>query len=175
MVRIRRAGLEDLPGVARVLVDTWRATYRGVVPEAFLEGLSYEGQAERWAQRLKTPTWPGRLFVAESESGEVVGFAAFGPDRASGFPGYTAELWAIYVLPNWQRKGLGRALFHEGARLLQAEGYGRMLVWVLKENPKGRGFYEHLGGVLLGEREIELGGAKLWEVAYGFDLGGHKW
>lgn len=113
MVRIRRAGLEDLPGVARVLVDTWRATYRGVVPEAFLEGLSYEGQAERWAQRLKTPTWPGRLFVAESESGEVVGFAAFGPDRASGFPGYTAELWAIYVLPTWQRKGLGRALFHE--------------------------------------------------------------
>ena len=105
----------------------------------------------------------------------MVGFAAFGPDRASGFPGYTAELWAIYVLPTWQRKGLGRALFHEGARLLQAEGYGRMLVWVLKENPKGRGFYEHLGGVLLGEREIELGGAKLWEVAYGFDLGGHKW
>ena len=103
---------------------------------------------------LKTPTWPGRLFVAESESGEVVGFAAFGPDRASGFPGYTAELWAIYVLPTWQRKGLWRALFHEGARLLQAEGYGRMLVWVLKENPKGRGFYEHLCGVLLGEREI---------------------
>ena len=50
-----------------------------------------------------------------------------------------------------------------------------MLCWVLTENPRGRGFYEYRGGVLLGEREIELGGAKLWEVAYGFDLGGHKW
>ena len=173
MVRIRRARLEDVPGVARVQVDTWRATYRGVVPEAFLEGLSYEGQAERWAQGLKTPTWPGRLFVAES--GEVVGFAAFGPDRASGFPDYTAELWALYVLPAWQGKGLGRALFQEGARLLRAEGHRRMLVWVLKKNPQGRGFYERLGGVLLGEREITLGGTKLWEVAYGFDLWGQRW
>ena len=61
------------------------------------------------------------------------------------------------------------------AGLLQADADGRVVVVVLKEAPRGRGFYGHLGGVLLGEREIELGGAKLWEVAYGFDLGGHKW
>ena len=50
-----------------------------------------------------------------------------------------------------------------------------MLVWVLKKNPQGRGFYERLGGVRLGEREITLGGTKLWEVAYGFDLWGQRW
>lgn len=110
---------------------------------------SYEGQAERWAQGQKTPTWPGRLFLAES--GEVVGFAAFGPDRASGFPGRTAELWALYVLPTWQGKGLGRALFQGGSVGLGPPGAGLL-------RAPGRGAF--------------AGGTELWEVACGFDLGG---
>ncbi len=175
MVQVRPSRLEDLPGVARVQVDTWRATYRGVVPEAFLEAMSYEEQRARWARGLANPNWPGRLLVAEAEGAGVVGFAAFGPDRNSGFPGYAGELWALYVLPAWQGRGVGRALFGEAARSLLGEGHGRMLVWVLKENPKGRGFYERMGGVPLGERELELAGTRLREVAYGFDLREGRW
>ncbi len=175
MVEVRPARPEDLPGVARVQVDTWRATYRGVVPEAFLEAMSYEERETRWARTLADPGWPGRLLVAEVEEVGVVGFAALGPDRNSGFPSYTGELWALYVLPAWQGQGVGRALFAETVRTLLAQGHGRMLVWVLKENPRGRGFYERLGGVLLGERELELSGSRLLAVAYGFDLGEGRW
>jgi hypothetical protein len=42
-----------------------------------------------------------------------------------------------------------------------------MLVWVLAEN-YARGFYERLGGALVGEQEITLGGVALREVAYGW-------
>ncbi len=42
-----------------------------------------------------------------------------------------------------------------------------MLVWVLEQNP-ARGFYEHLGGVDLRAKPIQIGGKDLVEVAYGW-------
>ena len=41
-MHIREATLDDVPGIARVHVDTWRTTYPGIVPAEHLAGLSYE-------------------------------------------------------------------------------------------------------------------------------------
>jgi hypothetical protein len=54
------------------------------------------------------------------------------------------------------------------AQGLAAKGRHSMLAWVLAENPS-RPFYEAMGGKLLGTQEIEIGGATLEEVAYGWD------
>ncbi|MFN8538235.1 MAG: hypothetical protein U0232_12255 [Thermomicrobiales bacterium] len=43
-----------------------------------------------------------------------------------------------------------------------------LLLWVLDTNATGRGFYEALGGVPVGEKTEELGGATIREVAYGW-------
>ncbi len=42
-----------------------------------------------------------------------------------------------------------------------------MLIWVLADNPSRR-FYERLGGQLVREAEVELGGQRLRELAYGW-------
>jgi hypothetical protein len=42
-----------------------------------------------------------------------------------------------------------------------------MLVWVLADNPS-RSFYEALGGELIGEQNVTIGGVDLREVAYGW-------
>jgi ribosomal protein S18 acetylase RimI-like enzyme len=97
----------------------------------------------------------------------VVGFAWGGPCRDEGSK-YSGELLAIYVLAGAQRAGAGRALVREVAKDLLQQGMPSMLVWVLAENPS-RSFYEALGGTLVGEQEIEIGGARLREVAYGWD------
>jgi hypothetical protein len=39
---IRSAKLEDATGIAKVRIDTWRTTYRDIVPSEFLNGMSYE-------------------------------------------------------------------------------------------------------------------------------------
>jgi hypothetical protein len=39
---IREAELSDAAAIARVHVDTWRSTYRGVIANDYLERLSYE-------------------------------------------------------------------------------------------------------------------------------------
>jgi len=53
MVMVRRATPADAAGIARVHVDAWRATYRGIVPDEHLDALSYEGRQGMWSRILE--------------------------------------------------------------------------------------------------------------------------
>jgi len=41
---IRQTSLDDSAAIARVHVDSWRATYRGLLPDERLTKLTYEGR-----------------------------------------------------------------------------------------------------------------------------------
>jgi GNAT superfamily N-acetyltransferase len=160
---VRAATFDDVPGIARVHVASWRTTYRGIVPDAVLENLTPEGREPIWRRIVgdesQTP------FVA-LEGDEIVGFASGGPERSND-PAFTAELYAIYLLETHQRRGLGRELVKAVVDAFKTRGHAAMLVWVLRDNPS-RAFYESLGGTFLREQDIEIGGATLKEVAYGW-------
>jgi GNAT superfamily N-acetyltransferase len=166
-VSVRRARATDGAGIARVHVDSWRTTYRGIVPDDYLAHRSYERQGQLWTQSLQSDAPDHGIFVAEDSGGEIVGFADGGPER-SGDPVYRGELYAIYLLAASQRRGIGRRLFGAVAEHLAGQGIDRMLVWVLALNPF-RHFYEVLGGRLLRSQTIEVGDVALEEVAYGWD------
>jgi GrpB-like predicted nucleotidyltransferase (UPF0157 family) len=106
------------------------------------------------------------VLVAE-EGGEVLGFANAGLPREIP-PGFDAELSALYVLPDRQRRHLGRRLMLHAVEALHARGHRSLALWVLRDNRGGRAFYERIGGTPAGEQEIEIGGARLVEVAYGW-------
>ena len=165
-MRIREANIDDSAGIARVRVDTWRTTYAGIVPDDHLAGLSYGQDERRRRERFPTPDDARFVYVAEENSGEIVGYASAGPERG-GDPEYKGELYAIYLLPAYQRKGIGRQLTLTVARRLLQQGFRSMLVWVLVENPS-RGFYKALGGKPLYEKPLVIGGAELIKVAYGW-------
>jgi len=167
-VRIREAGPADATGIAEVKVTTWRGAYRGIVPDAVLEGLSVEEVRREWLPGLSRHDPAVSHFVAEEPGGRIVGFATCGPRRA-GPEAYAGELYAIYVLAEAQGSGLGRALVRAVARRLAERGMRSMLLWVFAENAAGRRFYERLGGKVVDEAGFELGGRWLREVAYGWE------
>lgn len=164
---VREATHSDVSAIARVHVDTWRTTYRGIVPDEFLANLSYEKRENGWHQVLNNAPKDGNFtYVAEDESGQIVGFANGGVERA-GDPVYQGELSAIYILKNHQQKGIGRELVRVVAERLGRMEIYSMLMWVLADNPACQ-FYETLGGQRVHEKEIEKGGTKLSEIAYGW-------
>jgi GNAT superfamily N-acetyltransferase len=89
----------------------------------------------------------GSVFVADSGNG-LVGFSICGPER-SGHTVYRGELYAIYVLEQYQGKGLGRQLFDAVRSRLVRDGFDSMLLWVLDRNP-ACAFYERMGGSRVG-------------------------
>ena len=159
-VRIRPAGPSDAGAMARVHVDTWRSTYGGIVPKKYLVGLSYRDRESEWTKILATGSPRTSNFVAETGSGEVVGFANGGPTRG-GDRTYRCELYAIYLLERYQRRGVGRRLVAAVGQRLINDGICSMLVWVFRDNLPACRFYESLGGHRLGCQTITIGGADI--------------
>jgi GNAT superfamily N-acetyltransferase len=165
-VHIRPAIQADLPGIAEVLVDTWRSTFQELLPNDFPNGMSYAHQEERHRRTIQKPSVS--YFVAETlNQDQIVGFASGGPNRHPELS-YSGELYAIYVREGFQGQGLGKQLFHSIAWDLCRFGLSQMIVWVLANNPN-RTFYERLGGRLLATKPITLGSATVQQVAYGWD------
>lgn len=163
---VRRATPDDAEVIERIRVETWRATYRGLLPDGLIGGLRADPDQRR--DRLRRQPPEQFSFVAE-DGGEVVGYALGGPERSKDAE-YRGEVYAIYVLPARQGKGLGRALIRESVRELAAGGINSLLIWVLRENAIGRGFYERLGGRAVREKPLEEfpGAQDHVEVGYGW-------
>lgn len=103
--------------------------------------------------------------------GGIVGFSSVGPERSSGTSGW--ELYAIYLLQNWQGAGLGRRLFAGALELAVAENSegsagAPLSAWCISTNPSRR-FYETLGGVPTETQMIEISGTILEETCYVWD------
>jgi ribosomal protein S18 acetylase RimI-like enzyme len=162
---IRPADVDDAAAIARVHVSSWRATYTDLLPADFLESLTEAGYADRWRRFIAERS--NLAFVVEDDSGDVVGFASGGRDRA-GEASYKGELYAIYLLEAAQRRGYGRELVRAIAGGLRGMGLDDMIVWVLRDNVTARDFYERLGGIYVRTQPITIGSVTLEEVSYGW-------
>jgi ribosomal protein S18 acetylase RimI-like enzyme len=162
------AGPSDAEELARVHVASWRETYRGLLPDAFLARMSEPGFARRFRRQLTAPGDSVTLVAAHRYG--LVGYAQGGASRRSPVrldQGGEAEIATLYVLRQAQGEGLGKQLMIETARALAAQGAVSLMISVLRDNIRARGFYEHLGGEAEAARqEPGPGGRLLYEVAY---------
>lgn len=164
---IREATLSDAPSIARVQVDTWRSSYRGIIHDETLTSLSYESWEEMWREALTAHRAQNFVYIVEDPDAGVVGFVAAGRAREPRTK-CEGEIYAIYLNPGYQGRGWGKQLFLRAVRRLVAEGMNSLMLWVLADNP-ARGFYEALGGRAIDQRDIKIGSQLLPEVAYVWD------
>lgn len=156
------AGPGDSGELARVHVQAWRETYAGILPKGYLERMSEPLHARRWRTRLM------RLdeitLVAEGRDG-LVGYASGQWARTGGEAG-EAEITTLYVLKSAQGEGVGRALLTGVARAMADRGATSLVIWVLCDNTRARGFYERLGGAAQERRLEAVAGAAIPALAY---------
>jgi L-amino acid N-acyltransferase YncA len=168
MITVRLARIEDADRIAYVQVESWKTTYAGIVPEAYLASLTPKARIDSWKKQFDGGAT--LIFVAEDEAG-VFGFVSGGALRDT-IPGYDAELYAIYLLQQKQREGVGRMLARTLAQALHEKGYRTLIAWVLAKNPS-LPFYSRMGGAQVSTKRIQIGGAELTELALGWsDIAG---
>lgn len=158
----------DAPTLGALHVRAWQAAYRGgLMPDDYLDALSAEHRAQRWAEALEHPPRPrSARFVAVDEDGAVVGFIIVGP--AAGDPAADeGEVHALNVDPHAWGHGAGQALLAAGEAALREAGFAEAVLWVHPGNRRARGFYERAGwhddGVA---RDEEVLGVTTPEVRY---------
>lgn len=161
-VTFREASLTDCEEVARVHVRAWQDSFRGIVPQAFLDRMSAAQRAEAFTQGFSAPFY--RMYVAEMDGRSIVGFADFGEPRGE-IDGYEAELYSIYILPEFQRQGVGQRLVELGVRFLLASDRRSMYLLTLEASPY-RKFYDKLGGQVVRQKQINIDGLAYTELIY---------
>ena len=163
-MNIRPAIVNDADALARVHVDSWRAAYRGLVPDSFLESLNLEQRAQRFRESLASGT--GDTYVVE-ESDELFGFLTLGACRdADVDPATTGEIWGIYLAPRHWRKGVGRQLCQTAEQMLVSRHYRQAVLWVFEGNAAARRFYEAMGFEADGASKMLSPGAPLKAIRY---------
>ena len=105
--RIRPATPADAQSIARVHVQAWCESYRGIVPDEAIEALSVEHNAGMWAAILDQQD--ASLVHVVEVGKDIVGFGTAGSARSEAL-GTTGEIAAIYLLDDVKRPGIGRML-----------------------------------------------------------------
>ena len=140
----------EIRGKAYVHWKSWQESYAGIVDAGYLDRLTLE-KCEEIAFR-----YPESVLVAK-DGERVVGFAAAGRYRGTdGSDSDEGEVYAIYVLSEYQKQKLGYALMR--ACLDRLRDCRKIFVWVFKDNRKAIAFYERVGFRADGEeKELLLG------------------
>ncbi len=141
-VVIRPARPGDAATIARVHAESWRVTYRGILPDAYLDGPVDAERLHLWTERLALPE-AQRPFVRLAEADTPAGFVCVLRDDD---PCWGLCLDNLHVLPAFRSLGIGRALMAEAARWAGVTAPGRPLhLWVFTANQAAIDFYERLG------------------------------
>jgi ribosomal protein S18 acetylase RimI-like enzyme len=157
---VRPAVPADAPAIARVHVASWRAAYRGIIPQQVLDELDEAEWAARHRAHLQDAAAAQVILVCEQD-GAIIAFLTHGPPRDADVPPRSGELHALYADPAVWGTGAGRALTEAALDALRAAGCDEAVVWVLDDNARGRRFYE-LAGFTLERSGVPLG---QWDVS----------
>lgn len=164
-MKIRKAAMEDAAGIAKVHVDSWRTTYKGIIPDDFLSKLSYEQRTKLWDRII--PEEGNYVVVAEASEGRIIGFAS-GSKRDTNTVPNSSDLTSIYLLEEYQGQGIGKQILKHIFLHFKSLGYQKIFVDVLADN-KTRHFYEYYGAKLFNKTQINIGGKDLDELIYEWD------
>jgi len=162
---IRPAVPGDQPAFIRLYLECWRETYEGSAPEPFAKGLTEDFCSVAFTETLAQGD---RFLLLAEKGGKPVGFVEGGPERSRLHPDL-GEIYALYLLKDYQGRGSGRALFQAAVRELERVGKKSLAVWAL-EGLAAQGFYEKLGGrVFARNHAIPVGSEVLRVRSYVWD------
>jgi ribosomal protein S18 acetylase RimI-like enzyme len=164
-MNIRPALPSDARAIADLHVRTWQSTYRGIVPDAYLDALSVDERATLLRDSITRGS--PEIWVASCES-MITGWIAFGPSRDPDGKPMVGEIEAVYVSPEHWSTGTGRELWNIARARLVERGFASVTLWVLEQNERATRFYRAAGFMAdtASRKEISIGGKNVWEVRY---------
>jgi GNAT superfamily N-acetyltransferase len=145
MIEVRPAVRDDADDLAWAHIEGWRVGYRHLLPADYLQSDEFaQVRLDRW----RAWTWPqprAEMFAGVLD-GRVVGFGHAGPeDEPPVDHPDRGEVYGFYLHPDAWGSGVATALMQACSEFLRTAGFAQAVLWVLRDNPRARGFYEKVG------------------------------
>jgi len=140
-LEIRKATLDDAPAITQAHIRSWRAACEGFISAKEVDKFC-ASRPQRWQEGLAREDHTTHVAVLE---GEAVGWFAFGPCRGDFVDDSYYHLYAIYLDPSAQRRGIGRQMIAFAEAQAREVGKTAMVLKVFAKNESSRRFYEACG------------------------------
>lgn len=149
---IRKRTKEDCKALAHIVTVAWNETYRGIVPDEFLDNL-YSNEEERSNNSYnKFDEKDNHQYVLEVD-GHIVGFVKVGESDETDYQN-CGEIHALYIINGYKGYGFGKKLIDAGIKELKEMNFDKMIIGCLVGNSSNK-FYEHIGGKHIKRRIFE--------------------
>ena len=145
---IRNATINDAEKVAKIKIEGWQTSYRGIIDDKFLDDMDINIEVEKRKRNIKDEA----LIVVAELNNEVVGFClyrSFNSTPETHPKNADCELTALYVKSSLKGNGIGKKLMQYVMDNLNKQGKKQMILGCFKENYPSRAFYEKMGGKVL--------------------------
>jgi ribosomal protein S18 acetylase RimI-like enzyme len=153
---------EDTTLIASMHARSWAATYRGMLPDAYLDHEVFAERAAHWQIRMaEIEAGAGCVLIAQQDK-EPVGFVCtIEPDDTG-----SVLVDNLHALPGYKGLGIGSALLAQAERWARERSAREMYLSVLERNAAAIGFYESRGWQR-GAREADrVAGADVFSLRY---------
>ncbi|CAG4921058.1 dTDP-fucosamine acetyltransferase [Paraburkholderia saeva] len=164
---LRPATVDDAALIASIHAVSWRATYRGLLPDAFLDNDVARDRAAHWQARLAAPGADRRLVVIAERAGEAMGFVCVERQTDSQ---WGVLLDNLHALPAHQGIGVGKLLMRAACDWTRAQGERQLYLYVLEGNAPAIAFYERQGWQAAGAEPDFMGGVDITALRYVYRL-----
>jgi GNAT superfamily N-acetyltransferase len=159
---LRQAAISDTQLVAEMHARSWAATYRGTLPERYLND---EMPAERlayWQEKMpKLADGSGAVFIAELAGKPGGLLCVIGPDHNHG-----VLVDNLHAMPEYKGSGAGTAMLETAAQWAIERGAFHLHLLVLEQNLAAIGFYESRGWRRVGKQDAKLGNIDVAALIY---------
>ena len=158
-VSCRVAWADDAPAIARLQLATRRRDLAGLLPEAALD-VDPDTAVAAWQQTLARPPDARVRVLVALERNRVVGFAITAPATDPDCDAVAdAELMELTVDPAERGKGHGSRLLQAAVDTMEADRFGRAVLWVTVGDDALRSFLTSGGWAPdTAHRELDLDG-----------------
>ncbi|MEP3431462.1 MAG: GNAT family N-acetyltransferase [Roseibium sp.] len=156
LIDLRAAKTADCEALADIHSEAWLGAYRGVLPGVDLQKMVSRRGESWWRGALARGVNIKILGISDVPAG----YATYGPCRLTD-TNMDSEIYELYLKPEYQGLGFGRALFYSVKETLSDKTGSGLAIQVLSDNQPAREFYKAVGGKFTGKSWYRIAGKRL--------------
>lgn len=152
MITYRKATMDDCLAIATLKGIVWNTTYKGIYPDNSLANYDIPKNQRIFEQIVHNPDI--ELYVV-TDNAKIVGFMTCGKPYKP-YRDFGQEIGLLYILQDYQRRGIGREFFRIARRQMLTGRYHKFIVSVNKLNQPAIDFYHAMGGRIIEATDTQL-------------------